>query len=645
MTAVSLSQQAAVRDELIRLVERELCGPHSFDEVIAENPHTRYITGQLAPARAGDAEQDEDEILEGDLLAGATSPDVAQETLPPMEGSAGEADSAESEETTSITRARRDSLTSIGISFAVDADQELVYRASWGEYERDAEGRYHRLSRSSTGSILIGGSTPLKTVEHGRTAIKWVVRTLANRSIATIFLVNATKATARDGTERLYQVELELSCSSTSQGFLPREGSEASTKRVDTNDLLYRHRREYGIGLHTAVEPVIDETRRCHTLITRSLPAVETRVTEARPVAAGSKCLDMVWLSDNDDVESTCKELSILVTQYGSWLDELREALVALPSEYLGHGEAQCERIADRIARLDAGLQILRDDPNAFKAFRFANESMSRAQFRSAKENRTEEDQPFDPRGRSGIWRPFQIAFLLSSLNEIVRPSVPERRIVDVLFFPTGGGKTEAYLGLSAFTMAFRRFGGKAPNGGAGTSTLMRYTLRLLTTQQFSRAATLICAAETIRREATYDLGDMPFSIGLWVGPMTPNSFDVAVEAVKKARAEHVTCVRRCELSSKPLVFAPKPLRVRETANVLPITDCPWCFTAICIENVATDDEARRLAIVCPNSACSFSRTATGPVLNVTGLPIFVVDEDVYRMAPTIVVASRRMGT
>ena len=135
-------------------------------------------------------------------------------------------------------------------------------------------------------------------------------------------------------------------------------------------------------------------------------------------------------------------------------------------------------------------------------------------------------------RRRPRRWRPFQLAFVLLNLPSLTDPAHPERAAgrrratVDLLFFPTGGGKTEAYLGLTAYTFAIRRLqgvvghGADARDGGAGVAVLMRYTLRLLTAQQFQRAAALVCAAEVLRRarRASTAWGDEPFRIGLWVG-------------------------------------------------------------------------------------------------------------------------------
>ena len=104
-----------------------------------------------------------------------------------------------------------------------------------------------------------------------------------------------------------------------------------------------------------------------------------------------------------------------------------------------------------------------------------------------------------------------------------------DREIVDLLFFPTGGGKTEAYLGLAAWTIAHRRITNSGTLG-AGVAVLMRYTLRLLTLDQLSRAAGVVCALELMRSEPSWQdgdkkrLGDWPIEIGLWVGAAaTPN--------------------------------------------------------------------------------------------------------------------------
>ena len=636
-----------VRDRLIDLVERELCGPYEIEETTFENPQSRYICGQLAPAKDDTDGFDDDDLLASEVAAGANDTDVIDargdgqgEDINDVDHDSSAADAGEA---SSITRARRESLTSVGISFTVRPGLKVSYVARWGEYVRNADKSYTRVQREARAAIAIDGTAPLTTARHDRVEIRWVVRSLADRSIATIFLVNATKVMAKDGTDRIYQVSLDIECDAETDGFLPRADSDSTTTKNDPNALLFRERREYATGLHIAVKPTLNDDGRCHELRTTSLPHVEMRVTSSRKIASESCALDMPWLADQLDANVTCNELSKLLQEYRSWADHIRDAASELATEFASLGEAQRIGIEDRIARLAAGIELLRSNPLVLTAFRFANEAMSRAQFRGKRaEHPDRRGAAFESRDREGTWRPFQIAFLVSSLPEIVDPSIPQRRIVDVLFFPTGGGKTEAYLGLAAFVMAYRRISHDTVNGGAGISTLMRYTLRLLTTQQFARASTLICAAEVIRRERRFGaaLGELPFSIGLWVGPMTPNKFDDAVAAVKRLRHEHDSCPRACSLSKASHETASKAITSRESSNVLPITECPWCFEPLCISCVDSNDDARRLVIRCPTPSCDFSGQAPGGHLALDGLPIFVVDEDIYRMLPTIVVAT-----
>ena len=153
------------------------------------------------------------------------------------------------------------------------------------------------------------------------------------------------------------------------------------------------------------------------------------------------------------------------------------------------------------------------------EAFRLANRAMAMAaRQRRAMEQGIDPDQADPPE-----WRPFQLAFILMNLRAIVEPAHTDRELVDLLFFPTGGGKTEAYLGLAAFAILLRRL--RDPDvTSAGVTVLMRYTLRLLTLDQLGRAATLICALELLRQKVSRALGTWPFEIGLWVGKAaTPN--------------------------------------------------------------------------------------------------------------------------
>jgi hypothetical protein len=205
------------------------------------------------------------------------------------------------------------------------------------------------------------------------------------------------------------------------------------------------------------------------------------------------------------------------------------------------------------------------------------------------------------------------------NLNGIVDPVHADRKVVDLLFFPTGGGKTEAYLGLSAFTLVLRRLRNPGVTG-AGLGVLMRYTLRLLTLDQLGRAATLICALELLRQENADKLGDWPFEIGLWVGKAaTPNWMGRKGDGnTETARAKTI--------AFKNDDRKPSPI---------PLEECPWCgtkFKANSFELLPGPEFPEDLRVNCVNRRCAFSRGQA--------LPILGVDEPIYRRLPCFMIAT-----
>jgi hypothetical protein len=224
-------------------------------------------------------------------------------------------------------------------------------------------------------------------------------------------------------------------------------------------------------------------------------------------------------------------------------------------------------------------------------------------------------------------WRPFQLAFVLLNLPGLSDPLHPERGtpgLADLLWFPTGGGKTEAYLGLTAYTLALRRLQtatGQERLGGydasEGVAVIMRYTLRLLTIQQFQRANALICACEALRREAAARgdsrWGATPFRIGLWVGMRaTPNTTEDAERWVKQRR--------KTARWTGGAIGSPAQLTV-----------CPWCGADINERaDIVIDKDLGRTFLYCgdPTGTCLFTAKRSPQ----EGLPAVVVDEELYRL-------------
>ena len=211
-------------------------------------------------------------------------------------------------------------------------------------------------------------------------------------------------------------------------------------------------------------------------------------------------------------------------------------------------------------------------------------------------------------------WRPFQIAFVLLNLCGIMDGESPEREIVDLLYFPTGGGKTEAYLGLIAFTIAYRRLTAKEENEyekDGGVTVFLRYTLRLLTTQQRDRLMRLIVAMEQLREKNTELYGKERITIGFWVGGnVTPNKFDEYSSTDK----------------SKKDPFERKLFKQ--------IIRCPYCGKPIKKDDYIIDKKAKSVQIYCSDEFCMFSKR-TGRTI-----PVYLVDEEIYAKCPTVIIST-----
>ena len=234
-------------------------------------------------------------------------------------------------------------------------------------------------------------------------------------------------------------------------------------------------------------------------------------------------------LAETFDRERLKNLLKPLLDGYGKWIQQLQKEIENLPSSQKKIGERLISRCVTVFERMKKGLDILMKDDNARLAFCFANKAMDL-------QSRWIRKKPLE-------WRPFQLGYILTVLESLVSRTSDERDVCDLLWVPTGAGKTEAYLFLIAFIISFRRL--KYGYRGAGVSVITRYTLRLLTIQQFRRLLALITACEYLRidglgkrpvvgwfpAECTlhyngsgYLWGVVPFSAGLWVGGgVTPN--------------------------------------------------------------------------------------------------------------------------
>ena len=319
---------------------------------------------------------------------------------------------------------------------------------------------------------------------------------------------------------------------------------------------------------------------RARSVTADPLPVFETpSVTPDVKDSKGNEItVSMAALADLTPNDDGFGSLEQIISLYEQWIAARELEIVDLESQYQPAARRHISACQVAVGRMRAGLAYLRSDPLALKAFRLANYAILAQQARSRSESRR---ATFDPQSQQfvfdeaypepdllhlgtgrGNWRAFQIAFLLMTLESSANGESPDREIVELIWFPTGGGKTEAYLGLAAFAIFMRRL--RDPKD-TGVHVLMRYTLRLLTTQQFQRAARLICAMEFLRQQEPETLGETSFSIGMWVGgSSTPNNRENAVSALNALRNSN-----RRKSSRIPLPLTSAPGAVRKWGHYL----------------------------------------------------------------------------
>ena len=421
--------------------------------------------------------------------------------------------------------------------------------------------------------------------------------------------------------------------------------------------LLHRNSRHFAIGHGVAAmwTPDQGDVRRAARIWTEFIPEHQVlglRYEPDLPVAV-KDILDLRNLAGGKEDAWIIATLRAFIETYGAWIDgqeglipkamsELRDPTT---SEHIERKAARVNISAARVAveRMRDGVRTLEDDPRAMRCFRLANEAMLEQAL--AGEQIRGQRSGGGTAGFAPRWRSFQLAFIVLSLNSFVCPDrlgTTDREILDLIWFPTGGGKTEAYLGVTAFCALWRRLSKQNPDAGAGTAVITRYTLRLLTTQQFERASRLMCALEVLRKRGKdlrgnpISLGNSRFSIGMWIGGgSSPNRFtdgrdDPGAFSILK------------KLKDDPNADIAGP-------DLRQLRTCPWCGTAMThfqsweIRDGAGTRITRKselggvgvhLVMRCSDRSrkCQFSQDE--------GLPVSVVDDQIYDQSPTLVIGT-----
>ncbi len=381
--------------------------------------------------------------------------------------------------------------------------------------------------------------------------------------------------------------------------------------------LLYRNRKTYAVGHGCAADWRNNPgSPNAYCVFTQALPMFEVPQTDFDIPGLEPITLSMQFLSgESFDKKDIIQKLNNFQNLFGSWIENLSKINLSDDLSVVAKRHILlCQEIHTRIVE---GIKILDSDERAMESFNLANKAMLMQSLHSElqKQKRVPGGDTLvfpdlkSKQAEERRWRPFQLGFLLLSIKGIIDPNSEDRKIVDLIWFPTGGGKTEAYLGLSAFAIFHRRL--KNLKNCGGTAIMMRYTLRLLTAQQFQRACTLICAMEKLRRQSPKKLGEDEISIGLWVGlDSTPNT----LEQAKKSFDEFITGTN--------------------DKNPSPLLSCPWCGTKMLIEEgrgrrsyaYKTKLRPTRANLYCFEHSCEFNDR----------LPVLIVDEEIYETPPTL---------
>ena len=566
------------------------------EEILYGNPVYAYLSGMLFPVEEGEGVAPE--TLEEDLLPGEAPPDETTGAQDPFE------DDGEEDDIGNLTAATGWAPSSLGLSFIHDAP-ELVVTVRAARYERvqtqsdESDGQWKRVPLPETSIVIGPGHTVSHELWEGRAKLQWRSRPGRDQPIVTVALSNSARVElgrAKRAVERvLFQAALTVEA--VGGDILPYPGGAVVNATIEDRELDYRFRRHLSFAMGHGVAATWAPSRPVREIATESLPTETVRPVKAR--SSDDPALDMEWLADDSvgpDVLS--HRLRAFIGGYAEWVHHQRTESLAARPDQRGVANGIVNRMDEALDRVRAGIDLLVGNETVRRSFRLANRAMRM--------------QALSPKNPKPAWRPFQLAFILTALPSTIDSHHKDRDLVDLIWFPTGGGKTEAYLGLAAVEMIRRRL--VRGREGGGTAVITRYTMRLLTAQQFQRAARLICALEILRRDDGALAGTSPFSIGLLLGnSTTPSSFKDAQKQFDEVRGQQTP---------------QNPFQVRS---------CPWCDTALMPPRKSARDGAygfransRTFEVYCVNDDCPFHEQ----------LPLQVVDEGIYDNPPTIIVAT-----
>ncbi|MCF6460759.1 helicase-related protein [Clostridium sp. Cult3] len=604
---MSFNEYYRARDFIEQLLKMDLYGPVKEDEILDENPSQYYSVGILFPKDLGIDELDPDELRDVGK-AGATG--GFQDMI------------LDEEDGLSYTNLYKPS--SFAISTTIKSGvEEIKVKIQYSKYmveeyikitTKDGKEKSYKQYKwmrkpyEDERIVHIDNSKGINRIEIDEGLELEVhlhnIYEDGSKSI-TVVLVNTyigQNSLIKDESNSFFQVHMCITGTKEDNPiFAPKKMLIDIKENEEENmlEMLYGNVKNYAIGHGCAVDYEADDNG-CYRIESSFIPSYELKQMKPQ-LKVDDEVVQMKFLATGER-EKVIDRLLELVVSYDNWIEEQNIIAEKIDDRFKDVAKKNMAICRETSQRMKEGIELLKN-PEVFLAFKLTNEAMYRQRSYYLKRK----EVPIIDENIT--WYPFQLAFILIEIESIVNNRSHYRDIVDILWFPTGGGKTEAYLGVAAFTIFYRRI--KYKDKGAGVTVLMRYTLRLLTIQQFERAAALICCCNEIKEENEDILGTEEIGIGLFVGSaMTPNSLDEARINLNKILAQRTNSLAEGE------------------GNPCQLLECPICGTKLTPVEYKIDSNGMK--IYCKNEQCS----------NHKGAPIYLIDDDIYEKKPTFIVST-----
>lgn len=660
-----------MREDILEYIKRELIGPDPIkphiqpngeEILINEPPRLRYSAGVLFPQKTAIVKLESNGEMESNIIENADSVDTIDDPIQIPETDVPIEPGDEGEEELGLSNSYLPSAMGFscfaiipekGFRIKINAATYSIKDYSYTKDDGHSVNRkvYFRAPISEEIFVLnkdipnVSGKSKnivLKNNEGQDIGLRMNIRNRThlartdNSQLLTFTLLNCNQDSSENikNEKCFFQVSFSVTSADDEKCFTSYKSISSSADKEDerSNRLLYRNKKTFAVG--HGCSPAWDDREPDHvnTIWTEVLPVYEIKPIVPNELKSGKlKMLDLSDVGDSD-ISVLLEELN---SEYEGWITIQEQiAIEQLTGEYLETARQHINSCRNCLHRMRSGLELLKNNPVVKRAFKLMNRAMLLQQLhynidtrnwivekgkisglQEARIPNIRDSKTWKP--GVGSWRPFQIAFILMNLNSIQNPRHEDREMVDLIWFPTGGGKTEAYLGLSAFTIFLKRLNNKLDSG---TTVLMRYTLRLLTAQQFQRASSLICACEKIRKENSEELGLTRITIGLWVGELTPNARDDARKMFQKME------------------------QGRQEDNPFIVLKCPWCGSQMGLIKHAVKDKIKgykrrrigsheTIVYQCDNLECDFSKDENL-------LPLSVIDEDIYDFPTTLLIGT-----